>query len=79
MIVVGKAQIDAIADKAARLKEASEVFEQFISKAKAAPISREEFVTFVNRVTEKLADAGDVHHSIMAMHLNPRGGPAGRR
>jgi hypothetical protein len=78
MSIVGKTQIDAIADKAARLKEASEVFDQFISKAKAAPVSREEFVTFVNRATEKLADAGDIHHSIMAMHLNPRGGP-GRR
>jgi hypothetical protein len=78
-MIVGKTQIATLADKAARLKEASEMFQNFISKANAAPVPREEFVTFVNRVTEKLADAGDIHHSIMAMHLNPRGGPPGRR
>jgi hypothetical protein len=79
MFVVGKTQIDAIADKAARLAEANEIFKHFVAKSKSGPVSREEFVTFVNRVTEKLADAGDIHHAIMAAHLNPRGGPPGRR
>ena len=79
MIVVGKAQIDAIADKAARLGEANDMFKRFVAKAKSGPISREEFATFVAEVSSKLADAGDIRGGIMAMHTNPRGGPPGRK
>jgi hypothetical protein len=79
MIVVGKAQIDAIADKAARLNEANELLKRFVAKAKSGPVSREEFVAFVAEASSKLADAGDVRGAIMAAHLNPRGGPPGRR
>jgi len=77
--VIGRHRIDQISDQAARLKEASVMFEHFLAKAKDAPVSREEFVKFVAEVSSKLADAGDVRGAIMAAHMNPQGGPPGRR
>jgi hypothetical protein len=71
--IIGKHRIDQIADKAARLAEATDMFKKFLTKAKSGPVSREEFVAFVAEVGSKLADAGDVHGAIMAAHMNPQG------
>jgi hypothetical protein len=77
--ITGKHRIDQIADKAARLAEANDMFQNFLAKAKSGPVSREEFVTFVAEVSSKLADAGDIRGAIMAAHMNPHGGPDRRR